>query len=134
MGANSWQWLGIILRCIKKNVINTLLIAKVMNKTKKISFGDKIFARVTRNGRTVFNFVSEQVANMADLISQLRRAMKDIHGLVMIHIRNYNQGWGDERPLMLYAEKIKNSPVTQEIGVRMNKIKDRQMFFPWEIH
>ena len=60
-----------------------------MNKrTKSISLGDKIFARVTRNGETIYNFVSEKIANMGQLISELRFAMKDIHGLVMIHIRN----------------------------------------------
>ena len=72
-----------------------------MNKDRTISLGDKIFARVTRNGHTILNFVSEKVANMSDLLAQLRKAMKDMHGLVMIHIRNYNQGWGTERPLML---------------------------------
>ena len=72
-----------------------------MNRNRSISFGDKIFARVTRNGRTILNFVSEKVADMADLLMQLRIAMKDLQGLVMIHIRNYNQGWGTDRPLML---------------------------------
>ena len=107
-----------------------------MNRTKSISFGDKIFARVTRNGQTIFNFVSEKVSNMTDLLSQLRIAMKDIQGLVMIHIRNFNQGWGDERPLMLYAKKTNNF---SQLGVQIpeNELehsKSRQMFFPWETH
>ena len=107
-----------------------------MNRTKSITFGDKIFARVTRNGREIFNFVSEKVANMADLVSQLRFAMKDIQGLVMIHIRNYNQGWGDERPLMLYARKI-NSYYTESSTAPVITPKEpiqREMYFPWETH
>lgn len=73
-------------------------------RIREISLGDKIFARVTKDGQTVFNFVSEKISTMSQLISELRFAMKDMQGLVMIHIRNYNQGWGDERPLMLYGK------------------------------
>lgn len=107
-----------------------------MNRIKSISFGDKIFARVTRNGQTIYNFVSEKVSNMADLLSQLRIAMKDIQGLVMLHIRNYNQGWGDERPLMLYARKVRNfeamiSQSTYEVEIEKPV---RKMMFPWETH
>lgn len=107
-----------------------------MNKAKSISFGDKIFARVTRNGQTIFNFVSEKVSNMTDLLSQLRIAMKDIQGLVMIHIRNFNQGWGEERPLMLYAKKTNNFNRI-EVQIQENEFinsMSRQMYFPWETH
>lgn len=106
-----------------------------MNKRKSISFGDKIFARVSRNGQTIYNFVSEKVANMADLLCQLRSAMKDVQGLVMIHIRNYNQGWGEQRPLMLYAKKA--SIYSDRIAantVSVAQSSSRQMFFPWETH
>ena len=106
-----------------------------MNKKEKsINFGDRIFARVTRDGQTVYNFVSEKVSNMADLVAQLRRAMKDIHGLVMIHIRNYNRGWGIERPLMLYAsESI--APNISPLARKVTKPSmQRQMLFPWETH
>lgn len=109
-----------------------------MNKNKSISFGDKIFARVTRNGRTIFNFVSEKVANMADLISQLRASMRDINGLVMIHIRNYHQGWGEERPLMLYTPKYHNfsniSSIHNNVNANNSQETARQMYFPWETH
>ena len=104
-------------------------------KNKSISFGDKIFARVTRNGQTIFNFVSEKVANMAQLINELRFAIKDVQGLVMIHIRNYNQGWGEERPLMLYARKINAYSSNKQAGNPIDtKLSDRNMFFPWETH
>lgn len=106
-----------------------------MNKNKSITFGDKIFARVTRNGQTIYNFMSEKVSNMADLLNQLRIAMKDITGLVMIHIRNYNQGWGDERPLMLYARKVRNYPIYDEVQeIKGSGNSNREMFFPWETH
>lgn len=102
------------------------------NRSKTITFGDKIFARVTRNGQTIYNFVSERVSNMADLIGQLRKAMKDVKGLVMIHIRNYNQGWGEERPLMLYAKRISMGELA-EFNSNPSPSK-RNMYFPWEVH
>ena len=112
-----------------------------MNRNKSISFGDKIFTRVTRNGRTILNFVSEKVANMADLVAQLRIAMKDVRGLVMLHIRNYNQGWGEERPLMLYARNTGESnaygsfiSVKSKISVTDKRPEQKSMFFPWETH
>ena len=108
-----------------------------MYRTKSISYGDKIFARVTRNGQIIYDFVSEKVANMADLIGQLRMAIKDVRGLVMIHIRNYHQGWGEQRPLMLYAPKIPNykfaGDTQDEHPYSANKYNSR-MLFPWETH
>lgn len=106
-----------------------------MNRKKTILFGDKIFARVTRNGHTVLNFVSEKVSNMADLLSQIRIAMKDIQGLVMVYIRNYNQGWGDERPLMLYARKKEIYSFMNQKVERISATQGaREMYFPWETH
>lgn len=104
-------------------------------RNKTITFGDKIFARVTRNGQTIFNYVSEKIANMAQLISELRFAMKDVQGLVMIHIRNYHQGWGEERPLMLYAEKVRSYENNRNFGkIITSKTETRKMYFPWETH
>ena len=70
-------------------------------RKKTINYGDKIFARVTMNGKTLLDFVTEHVATMTELISLLRKAMKGVRGLVTLHIRNYNGGWGEVRPLML---------------------------------
>lgn len=103
-------------------------------KSKSISFGDKIFARVTRNGQTILNFVSEKVANMTQLISELRFAIKDVQGLVMIHIRNYNQGWGEERPLMLYSRRIPEYKNSTENNLAAINTTSRTMLFPWETH
>lgn len=111
-----------------------------MNRqSKTISLGDKIFARVTRNGRTIFNYVSEKVATMSQLISELRIALKEVEGLVMIYIRNYHQGWGEERPLMLYAERMRNYRSFMKNEVATSSEEDfshigREMLFPWETH
>ena len=106
-----------------------------MNKrSKSISLGDRIFARVTRNGQTIFNYVTEKVATMSQLISELRIAMKDVHGLVMIHIRNYHQGWGEERPLMLYSERINNYETYKRNHIVEQEAPSPRMLFPWETH
>lgn len=106
-----------------------------MNRKRSISFGDKIFARVTRNGRTILDFVTEKVSNMTELISQLRNAMKDVSGLVMIHIRNYHQGWGEERPLMLYAHRQDNLNIMVNNKFEEQEARiQRKMLFPWETH
>ena len=70
-------------------------------RNKNISYGDRIFARVTKNGREILNYVTEQVSTIAELLTALKNVMSDTRGLVMIHIRNYHQGWGEERVLML---------------------------------
>ena len=69
----------------------------------QIAYGDRIFARVTMNGRTVFNFMTENVSNMSELIVEIKKAIRDLQGLVILHIRNYHRGWGQNRPLMLRA-------------------------------
>lgn len=71
------------------------------NRSRQITYGDRIFARVMKNGREVLNFVTEKVSTIGELMAALKEAMKDLKGLVMIHIRNYHQGWGEERPLIL---------------------------------
>lgn len=123
--------------CLEFNngYLYNLLNDKIMNRNKSISFGDKIFTRVTRNGQTIFNFVSEKVLNMTDLLAQLRKAMKDVKGLVILHIRNYDQGWGDERPLMLYASKAPQyAGYNQVIETTSIERPANKMLFPWETH
>lgn len=106
-----------------------------MNRSKTITLGDKIFARVTRDGQTIFNYVTEKVGDMSQLIRELRFAMKGTQGLVMVHVRNYHQGWGVERPLMLYAEKTGFYGGYPEKIVKIEGTAPaRKMLFPWETH
>lgn len=72
-----------------------------MNKNQIITFGDRIFARVVRNGKTILDFMTENVSNMSELISELRKTIQDFHGMVKIYIRNYHQGWGQEKWMII---------------------------------
>ena len=102
---------------------------------KKIIYGDKIFARVTKNGKTILDYVTDKVSTMTELIGELRIAMKDLRGLVMIHIRNYHQGWGEERPLMLYAPKMPSIDNIERIITESPRTSSAQrMLNPWEVH
>lgn len=101
-------------------------------RNKTIAYGDRIFARVSQNGKTVFNYMTEKVGSMTEFLSQIRASLKNLKGLVMVHIRNYNQGWGEERPLMLYA--VANRQSAGSLNAEANGSVPSGMLFPWETH
>ena len=72
-----------------------------MNKKRVIKNGDRIFARVIKNGKTIVDFVTENVSTLSELLDQLRICMQGNRGMVMVHIRNYHQGWGTERLMIV---------------------------------
>ena len=72
-----------------------------MNNNKIISYGDRIFARVISNGKIILDFVTENVSNLMELMMELRRNMEGCTGLVRVSIRNYHQGWGEEKWMMM---------------------------------
>lgn len=74
-------------------------------RSKSFETGDKIFARVAKNGRTIYNFMSESVSSIAEVISQIKNRIGDETGLVMVSIRNYNKGWHEEKPVVLTARR-----------------------------
>lgn len=86
-----------------------------MNKNRVITYGDRVFARVIKNGKTIVDFVTENVSNLAELMDQLRilirgdksndrtngNLFQSSRGMVTIQIRNYHQGWGTERLMII---------------------------------
>lgn len=109
------------------------------SRKRSIRYGDRVFARITQNGKTIYNFVTERVGSMTEFIAEVRRTLKGIRGLVMLHIRNYNEGWGEERPLMLYAPKsamMYGYEAVVESPAKMGATAPAQgrMLFPWETH
>ncbi|MBD5355626.1 MAG: hypothetical protein HDR88_01270 [Bacteroides sp.] len=69
----------------------------------KIEFGDTIFARLTMGGRTVVEFMINRVADMTELLGELRDVTRGLRGLATLYIRNKSRGWSQQRPLMLIA-------------------------------
>ena len=104
----------------------------------KIEFGDRIFARLTMGGKTVFEFMINRVADMTELLGELRHMTAGLRGLAKLYIRNQSRGWSQERPLMLYsANEVprRNSLFsTATVAPVMASASSRRMAFPWEVH
>ena len=107
-----------------------------MNMTKKIELGDRIYARLSMHGRTVLEFMIDRVANMTELIGELRHMTYDSHGLAMLYDRNQSRGWSQERPLMLYSPNPVGKPAPAKTLWEDNPLKHHspEMLFPWETH
>lgn len=106
----------------------------------KIEFGDRIFARLTMGGRTVFEFMLNRVSDMTELLGELRHMTSGLRGLAKLYIRNQSRGWSQERPLMLYSNDLprRNSlfstSVVSGMSPAMVTRPSRHMTFPWEVH
>lgn len=104
----------------------------------KIEFGDKIFARLTMGGKTVFEFMVSRVADMTELLGEIRHMTAGMRGLASLYIRNQSRGWSRERPLMLYsAEEVPRRRGVFSSGCHAPAVAGqpaRRMFFPWEVH
>lgn len=108
-----------------------------MDFRKKIEFGDRIFARLIMNGKTVVEFMISTVRDMTELIGELRHVAMGKHGLAKLYIRNQSKGWSQERHLMLYAPDYgtaAQTPASDLFGYATQAQPQRTMYFPWETH
>lgn len=109
-----------------------------------IKYGDRLFARIVMRGRTVVEFVLNQVSDMTELLGELRKKVKGLRGLAKVYIRNYSRGWSMEQPLMLYASSVRKMTVNNrevssglfsgELQNPQSARPERRMLFPWETH
>ena len=97
---------------------------------RPICYGDRLFARIVMRGRTVLEFMVNQVCDLTEFWGELRKKAKGLKGLVQVHIRNYSRGWSMQQPMMLYA------PAATQPSMRLSAAEapqpERRMFFPWE--
>lgn len=109
----------------------------------KIELGDRIFARLTMGGKTIVEFMINTVADMTQLISELRHTTSGKHGLAMLYIRNQSRGWSRERPLMLYSAQsgrkaapvyASMSPFDRPSDPGSGYMQPAHVTFPWETH
>lgn len=70
-----------------------------------ISYGDRISVRMTVGMNETIEYETRFVADMTDLIGDLRYRAKGKRGLAIISIRNHDRGWIRERRIMLYPER-----------------------------
>lgn len=71
--------------------------------SKQITFGDRIYVRLSSNGSKITEFVVDCVSDMTELIVRVRSFSTKFNGLANLLIRNMTRGWIIERPLMLYS-------------------------------
>ena len=91
-----------------------------------MSYGDRMAIRVIINGQCALQYETRHVADMTDLMGDLRRRGKEMRGLAVVYIRNHDRGWTRERRIMLYPKK-KHAPTQPPKAVQV------PMFFPWEL-
>lgn len=88
-----------------------------------MSYGDHISVRMaTPEGETI-EYETQRVADMTDLIGDLRRKAKGMRGLAVVTVRNRDRGWTRERRIMLYPERV-YAPA--------QRVATARMAMPWE--
>lgn len=75
---------------------------------RQMTYGDKIYARLSINGQNLTEFVIDRISNMSELIAVVRNITNKAKGLAKLYVRNISRGWSIERPLMLYPDKFEN--------------------------
>lgn len=112
---------------------------------RKISYGDRLFARVVLGGKTVVEFIVNQVNDFTEFLGELRKHTRGFKGLARLYLRNMSRGWSQQRPLMLYGESESRYAV-RTVGAagatavpsesRMSRAlrgEARQLRFPWDL-
>lgn len=114
---------------------------------RPICYGDRLFARLVRHGRTLLEFVVTEVCDFTEFMGELRKKAKGLKGLVRLQVRNYSRGWSMEQPLMLYASPSSSyaacnqqssgcydSCFTIDSSFSSPSPAPSRMLFPWETH
>ncbi len=120
---------------------------------KEIQKGDRIFARLTMAGKPILEFMINTVANMDELLMELRRMTGTLRGLGRLQVRNQSRGWMSVSNLMFYGNSdmgnietaaggmISNRPlptISSQVNTPKRSVafsKNRaHMPFPWETH
>lgn len=113
---------------------------------RPICYGDRLFARIVMRGRTIMEFVLNQVSDMTELLGELRKKVTGIRGLAQVYVRNYSRGWSMQQPLMLYTtttssglnvgnrQSVSSFWDDAELQTDKSPQPERKMLFPWETH
>lgn len=112
------------------------LVMAIYGRKNEISYGDRIFVRLTLAGKSVAEFTINKVRDMTELIGELRKYTRGLRGLARLAIHNMSRGWSTERPLMLYTSPAGRTPGAslQASVVQAATAQPRRMLFPWETH
>lgn len=96
--------------------------------------GDRIVVRVQMyDGRQV-NFVSTRLADMTEIIGEVRRLGRDCQGLARMSVRNTSRGWRIERPIKLYPDRHARRGLGLNRDMPLDSEYAPRMLMPWETH
>lgn len=102
-----------------------------------MAYGDRIYARLSRNGEKLTEFMIECVSDMTELLGEVRAAVRKCRGLCRLYVRNMTRGWCLERPLMLYTERYPSPEGWQErifAEPEPTPAAPARCIMPWETH
>ena len=66
-----------------------------------IQYTDRIFATVTRRGRTIATLAFSGMTSLAEIIAHIKSVLKGTVGMLNVSLRNSTQGWSQERSVIL---------------------------------
>lgn len=95
---------------------------------RTISYGDRVFVRVTSRGSVLLEMYTDRVEGLTELIGEVRSRLHGVNGLAKLWIRNHNRGWSTERPIMFYA------PTRTPSVCKRQQQAQQTMLAPWETH
>lgn len=69
-----------------------------------LRYADRLHVRVrfTDNSETIIT--TDRVADLSELIGEVRQTLRRRRGLARMTVRNISRGWTLEKPLMLYGD------------------------------
>lgn len=98
---------------------------------KPMKYGDRIFVRLEfpyGYGQGI-SFCSEMLADMTEVIGEIRRRTRHLRGLCRMCVRNATEGWSIERPLKLYDSESRFAAAQAPVSFATPRMQ-----MPWEAH
>ena len=81
---------------------------------KEISCNDKIFATLMLNGKRLADFGGSNFGSVSDIVKYVFSTTGRWIGIAILTIRNYNQGWRMELPLLSKPSQRRQSSTVPE--------------------
>lgn len=105
---------------------------------RTITYGDRIFVRLTMTTGESMEFYVTTANGMSELLGEVRRRARHLCGLGKIWIRNMSWGWSTDRPIRLYGSNWP-SPAGSRYTAVSPSISERPMparhhLGPWDTH
>ena len=71
----------------------------------EINYNDVIYATLTRCGNVIASVKMRGMTSFESILRQIRKIVVESVGLVTLQIRNYSQGWSQNKTLVIGANE-----------------------------